>query len=309
MKTHSDPTSTIDIGQLRRLFPASDIMIADDGFCVIDMRYDSCLSILTEPCRFDGFLIFFCISGNVRIMINLKEFEVTENSLFINFPGDIITVPGMDESQKDRIHFIVMAMTSDYMAGLDMNMPQLMTQGISVLGNPCYMLTEEERSIAKKYLSLASDVLRSNLSHKKECITALFSSLFYLDGSVIERGLGMHGALSPTGKKPDRKEEIFHSFISLVSEYHTKERGVAFYADRMCLTPKYLSKTVRAVSGRLAPEWIDAYVMLEARNLLKYSDLPIKGIAGRLNFANSSAFLKFFKARMGITPLQYRKKG
>ena len=135
---------------MHRLFPASDIMIADDGFCVIDMRYDSCLSILTEPCRFDGFLIFFCISGNVRIMINLREFEVTENSLFINFPGDIITVPGMDESQKDRIHFIVMAMTSDYMAGLDMNMPQLMTQGISVLGNPCYMLTEEERAVLRK---------------------------------------------------------------------------------------------------------------------------------------------------------------
>ena len=107
--------------------------------------------------------------------------------------------------------------------------------------------------------------------------------------------------------KLDRSKVIFDRFIGVVSEYHTQERGVAFYADKLCLTPKYLSKLVKAASGRSAPDWIDAYVMLEAKNMLKYSDIPIKEIVSRLNFPNPSTFHKFFKAKAGLTPLQYRK--
>ena len=67
----------------------------------------------------------------------------------------------------------VMAMTKDYMSGLKVNMPQLMARGVALLNNPCIILTGEERAIAKKYLDLASDILKSNLMYKRECISSL----------------------------------------------------------------------------------------------------------------------------------------
>lgn len=299
-------THTISMAQFRQLFPVSECINIGDDVCVIDLRYDKNLEIIRHPCRLDGFMVFFCISGRLRMTINLTDFDVVEDSLFINFPGDILTVSEFDESQKDSLHFIVMALSRDYMSSLKVNMPQLMARSLALLNNPCFTLTGEEKSIAKKYLALATEILKSNLMYKRECIASLLSSLFYLDGGVIERRIS-DAEMAQSILKVDRSRVIFDRFIALVSEYHTQERGVAFYADKLCLTPKYLSKLVKSASGRSAPDWIDSYVMLEARNMLKYSDIPIKEIVSRLNFPNPSTFHKFFKAKIGMTPLQYRK--
>ena len=132
----------------------------------------------------------------------------------------------------------------------------------------------------------------------------LLSSLFYmLSGALTSR-------LSETRKTvssiTSRGKMIFEQFVRLVSEYHSMYRNVGFYADKLCLTPKYLSKLIKETSGRSAPDWIDAYVILEAKNLLKYSNIAIKEIVYKLNFPNQSVFYKFFKARTGMTPTEYR---
>lgn len=295
---------TVNLAEFMQMFPVTSRMSVGDDFCVIDLRYDKCLEMLVRPCRFDGFLMFFCISGHFRISINLTEFEVCENSLFIDFPGDIITVPEIDGTQKEQLHFMVMAMTREYMSSLKFNVPQLMSKSLALLKNPCFTLTEEEKTAAKKYIEMASEILGSTFTYKRECMAALLSSSFYLFGSVIERSISSRGAETSV---TDRSKAVFNGFISLVSEFHTQERGVAFYADKLCLTPKYLSRLVKSASGKSAPEWIDTYIILEAKNMLKYSDIPIKEIVNRLHFPNQSTFHKFFKAHTGLTPLRYRK--
>ena len=67
-----------------------------------------------------------------------------------------------------------------------------------------------------------------------------------------------------------RNRSVVTKFLRLVSEYHVSERTVIFYADKMCLTPKYLSKLIKNATGRSAPEWIDSFVILEAKSMLKY---------------------------------------
>ena len=132
----------------------------------------------------------------------------------------------------------------------------------------------------------------------------MLSSMFYIimgvwgDRQSNDRSLGQ---VTHT-----RSKVIFDQFIKLVSEYHTQYRNVGFYADKLCLTPKYLSKLIKGATGRSAPDWIDAYVILEAKNLLKYSNVTIKEVVYRLNFPNQSVFYKFFKARTGMTPTEYR---
>ena len=103
-----------------------------------------------------------------------------------------------------------------------------------------------------------------------------------------------------------RLNMLFERFMSLVSEYHTSERGMAFYANRLGMTPKYLSRLIKQVSGRSAPEWVDSFVLQEAKSMLKYTDESIKEIVYKLNFVNASVFYKFFKAQTGMTPSEYR---
>ena len=119
--------------------------------------------------------------------------------------------------------------------------------------------------------------------------------------------LNRRGHVSPEQLSTGRSRMLFEQFIRLVADYHMQYRNVGFYADKLCLTPKYLSRLIKNATGKSAPEWIDAYVILEAKNLLKYSNNTIKEIVYKLNFPNQSVFYKFFKVRTGMTPSEYRK--
>ncbi len=104
----------------------------------------------------------------------------------------------------------------------------------------------------------------------------------------------------------NRKDEIFELFIKEVQEDYTMERNVKYYANKLCITPKYLSSIVHEVSGKYATEWIDEYVIMESKALLRNSTMSIKEICQHLHFANQSFFAKYFKQHTGYTPKQYR---
>lgn len=109
-------------------------------------------------------------------------------------------------------------------------------------------------------------------------------------------------------KRQTRAEAIFASFIKLVEENFRQERRVSWYGEQLCITPKYLSETVKQVSRRTPNEWIDNFVTLEVRVLLKNSSMSIKEIAQHLNFPNQSFLGKYFKEHVGMSPSEYRKK-
>ena len=115
-------------------------------------------------------------------------------------------------------------------------------------------------------------------------------------------------ATPATSGTSDRLSILFDRFIALVGEYSSSQRGVGFYAEKLCLTSKYLSKLIKQASGRSAPDWINSFVILEAKNLLRYSDLSIKEIVFQLHFPNQSVFYKFFKTHTGMIPSEYRKR-
>ncbi|MBO4504639.1 MAG: helix-turn-helix transcriptional regulator [Bacteroidales bacterium] len=105
-----------------------------------------------------------------------------------------------------------------------------------------------------------------------------------------------------------RKEFIFQEFLTLVNRYADKEHNIAFYADRLCLTPNHLGTSIREASGVTVLDWIHRRIIQQAKLLLMYSDLPVGEIADQLNFSSASSFCKFFKKKTDITPLQYREE-
>lgn len=105
-----------------------------------------------------------------------------------------------------------------------------------------------------------------------------------------------------------RGEAIFADFIKLVEKNFRTERRVSWYADELCITHKYLSQTIRSISKRTPSDWIDYYIVLEIRTMLRNSDMSIKEISQAINFPSQSFLGKFFKDKVGVSPTQYRKE-
>ncbi len=295
----------LDIRELRRSLPTSSVndKLADDLF-LAELHYVSGMDIIKYPCRFRGYLAFYCIEGNFEIEINLKKFTVHENSLFIYTPGNLVRVSDIDPAQKKAVHFIIVAVSADMLSNSRLDINRLGDESLRLLENPCVIMTEEERALCRKYFDLISEVSALPVGGTFEAITSLISSIFYLMGALWKERL----AAVRRDSGISRAQIIMEDFLVLVRDHHTKERNLAFYADKLYLTPKYLSKLIKSVTGKSAHEWIDSFVVLEAKNLLKYSDMSVKSIVYSLNFPNQTTFYRFFKAKTGMTPSEYRRQ-
>jgi len=106
----------------------------------------------------------------------------------------------------------------------------------------------------------------------------------------------------------NRGQEILYRFLSLVNEFAGRERTVNFYADRLSLSPNWLSNVIKATSGKTVMDWINVAVIQKAKLALFYSDSPVYAIADDLNFASESIFSRYFKRETGLTPVEFRKQ-
>lgn len=102
-------------------------------------------------------------------------------------------------------------------------------------------------------------------------------------------------------------EELVENFLNQVQDNFKQERGIEFYANKLCVTPKYLSKVIKEHNGLSAKQWIDDYVVWEAKALLKSTHMTIQQISNELNFPSQSFFGRYFKRSVGLSPLAYRK--
>ena len=124
------------------------------------------------------------------------------------------------------------------------------------------------------------------------------------DRHILSHDQPLHQALAAaTGKHV----LLFNQFIKLVESNFRRERRVGWYAEQIDITPKYLSETIKKVSQRTPNEWIDNYVVLELRLMLKNSTKSIKQITDEMNFPNQSFLGKFFKEHVGLSPTEYRR--
>jgi len=146
---------------------------------------------------------------------------------------------------------------------------------------------------------LAGDATTAN---RDRVLAALFAAMFHYVMGIIPKHTFVGQA-----DVSNRTDELFNRFVVLLREHCRTQRSVEFYAAQMGITPKYLSKVIKQSSGQSAVEWIDSYVLLEARAMLKSSHMTIQQIAGELNFPNQSSFGKYFKHLTGMSPSEYQR--
>ena len=296
--------SDLNIAILRKhLSNYKQIGIGDD-FTIMDVLSTEKRPSPEYTCRINGVVIIYCVSGSIRLTANLKELTIKEQDLTIFDPGTHVRITSLGTVEATENRFIIISMSQKFAGELRVDFKRVLSDGMGMSETPIIDLNQETDQLFKDYLRMIHRIIKGENAFKETALTSLISSMVcFLAGLWLDK---IQDIRKQQKSDTNRSRVTFDNFIRLVSEHYTKHRNVGFYADHLCLTPKYLSKVVKNFSGKSAPDWIDAYVILEAKNLLRYSDLAIKEIVYRLNFPNQSVFYKFFKTRTGITPSQYR---
>jgi AraC-like DNA-binding protein len=292
----------ISLPYFKSRFPEASSLSLGDDFYIMDAALKEYHNPLYQPCRFDGFMICYCVNGTMKMSVNLTEIELSSGMIYMNVPGNIIRLNEIVGGRDQDIRVLCMALTKDFFHGLNVEVCKLFNEGLSMLEKPCMRLSDKDFQLIDNLIRYIINLLQMDVSYKKEAVLSALSSLFY----ILIGAWTSDSNTKQDNELSNRSKVIFDKFMRLVMEYHTQYRNVGFYADQLCLTPKYLSKLIKNATGRSAPEWIDSYVILEAKNLLKYSGTTIKEIVFKLNFPNQSVFYKFFKAHTGMTPTEYR---
>lgn len=260
------------------------------------------MEIFRFPSRLDAFIIGVGTEGETSLTSNLQEFRLKKNSLFIFNPKDILQVQSND---RFKAHLIVI--TPDFLKRINIDTKRMMPLFLQFGSLPCMELTHAESQSLRSFISMVEQELKGpETDFSSEIIGGLIAATIYKVGNILTHYLTEH----PEVDSPmhNRAEEYFKQFTELLGEHYKHERSVGFYARQLCITPKYLTTLIKRISGKSVSEWIDSYVILEAKTLLKYSNMSVQEIAYYLNFPNQSFFGSYFKRNAGMSPSQYKAK-
>ncbi|MBE6334875.1 MAG: helix-turn-helix domain-containing protein [Bacteroidales bacterium] len=296
MERHSG-IPVFDVATIRERYPNVPgyedhvVLCNDSGQIEIFMR---------PPFRLKGFAFLICRKGVMTISVNQYEYRVSERMVIVTFPDDIIHI--VRQSPDFSASFIL---TSDsFIRNIRLDMHQVIPLFIKTKRFPIVKLDEIDEGIFDHYFSLLSwAVGTGESSFKAKILDTLATSLLYAGGNLIREQIQEQ---LNTDSVKSRKELIFAEFTKQLLLHYRQERSVKFYADQLHITPKYLSALIKDISGRTAAEWIDSYVIIEAKNLLKFSNMNIQEIAYSLNFDTQSFFGKYFKQHTGYSPSQFK---
>lgn len=256
------------------------------------------MSLFAHPVRLKATTVLVCLKGSIDCNINLHRFIITENHLLINFADDIIHI-----NKTENLVGYAIIISQEYLQHIQLDFRFRAQNFLSLRDNGPVPIPYDELTYLKPYYTL----LKKNMEEgNAEVIKGLAIALSYTITSLLHKY--QQTRMPESEKDEPRAKQLFNKFMKLLSAYHTKERSLQFYADKMCLTPKYVSGAIKSFSGKGALDWINEYVVLEAEMMLRYTEMSVQEIAYALNFPTQSAFGKYFKQQAGMSPREYRYK-
>jgi len=268
---------------------------------------NECLIISSEqgireshfPCYINAFIIGIGRQGEASVSFNLQEYRLKQGSMFLFGPRTTLQVNSTDDFKAD-----IIAISTEQLQRLNINTKNMTPLFLRFADKPCLTLSAEECEELHDYIALIEREVRSPATRfSREVVGSLLSALVYKVGNTLEEFLA--GQPQEEAVR-SRAEEYCHQFALLLGKHYREERSVGFYARKLCITPKYLTTLIKRISGRSVSEWIDYYVVMEAKTLLKCSNMSIQEIAYYLNFPNQSFFGSYFKRNTGLSPSHYK---
>ena len=255
------------------------------------------VAIPREPRRMNFILIALCTQGRAQYRMDTQEQMVTPGQIIIVSERHVID----NYMASPDLEGLCMIVSVDFYHEIIQNVSDVSSLFLFSRTHPVMTLSPKEIETFKEYFSVIKRKISDEGNHfRKDLIRTLLLAMFYDLGNIIYQ-------VKHNDKPQTRAEAIFTDFIRMVEDNCKQERRVGWYARQLCITPKYLSETVKSVSRRTPNEWIDNYVTMELRVLLKNSTKSIKEITEELHFPNQSFLGKYFKEHVGMSPSEYRK--
>lgn len=254
----------------------------------------------SAPVRLNALFMILVLRGSADIRIDYVPYTVKENTFLTIMPTHILQAASASDDFKSRM----MVIDKDFLEEINIakRSPSMMNY-MQLRQNPCTELLPHEAEHINQCIRTLRDKirLRTHSFHKEVLQNSFVAFLLELANIYIGR---RENIVVPT---LSRKEEIMNQFLQLLFEHVKEHHVVSFYADKLFITPQYLSLILKELSGKSANKWIDEALIVEAKLLLKMQNVTIQQVADMLNFSDQSTFGKFFKKHMGVSPMEFRK--
>lgn len=271
--------------------------ILKEDFWIIENVSPMMVKAVTAPVKFSAYTSIFVTSGSCIADINLIPHKIFGPAI-VNISSSHIMQP-YDISDDFRASFVVMS--SRLRDAVLSNISD-----ISILSRmTSHSVTQLRPEVAEAMQCLYTD-LRAlmNDEHVERPFQAILHTIlafYYRWGSRCYTGLQEQSQIPLSNHTVEK-------FVRLVQENFRKERFLDFYAEKLEITPKHLSRTIRTHTGFTAVEWINRFVILEAKVMLSSTNMNIQQIAEELNFPSQSFFGKYFKKSTGMSPKEFRNQ-
>ena len=297
MKILSNKTVDVRDASLALLTPIQQVNMLPDKVVVFD-SFDGIG--LESYFNIRGAVLLLVKRGTCSVELNLEKHLLSERSCLIALPDQIARLSEIG----DDLEFVCAACSQAMVEELMPHVNGAFSLVIKVKRRPVLKLDAVEYDgILRSFDFLAAKIRASGRNpHDLRIVQSAMLALAY-------ECVGVAAKSDDAARPSSRKGMLFDSFIELVSRDHRREHGVAHYASRLFVTPKYLTRVVEEISHKSAKRWIDEYIALEAKTLLRSTRKGIQEISDELNFADMGFFGKFFKRMTGMSPKAYRDSG
>lgn len=257
------------------------------------------LKYIESPLKLSHGYICICLEGTAEIILNMNQQNIQKNKLIILLPNEIVTFSEV----SDDFSFLYIRLSPGFMTEILFRFPPAFIGFIKE--RFYYQMKEVEFDL---FYDEYFRILRFRYHDKenlcrREIIANIIRNYFLDLYDKIKRNESL------VQSSRSRKTQIMEDFCELVIKDFKISREVSFYADKLFITPKYLSMILKELDthNRSAKEWIDDYTITEIKLILKSTNMSVLEISNELNFPNLSFFCKYFKSRTGLTPKVYRK--
>ena len=265
------------------------------------LETDAQMTSLTNQTQ--GFLACYTFTlvtrGELTLTYNGREIRLRAGDLYIYSPGMAVTVNAISDDYRG---FCLLADESTTLeTPVVRDMISLAYKPVMLLTDPKLTLPAETAASFEARMCEIIAYLHSDNLYKQQILRMLYA-VFLLDFHNVKEKVEAHEHIS------HRMEEIFIGFSRLLPQHFVEHHDIGFYANELNITPDYLSRIVKRVSGRTVVDYINQMLVMEAAFLLRTSQLSISQIADRLRFADLPSFSKFFSRLKGISPKEYRER-
>lgn len=257
-----------------------------------DLRYFE-----EHSCRTEGGAILFCRRGSATVTVDQLRDRVTRDTLLLLLPGSILHLNERTDDFRVRFCAFSLELFSEAAYRLDPSFFHILHEH-AIIRRPDRIIEG-----VRNWFQMASYTYRDrgNIFRNTIIRNRLQNVLLEAFDKTQRFAPDVHSQTGTT-----RQADLFQRFVALVHEHCTEQREVAFYADRLCISTRYLSTIIRSVAHSTAKEFIDRSVVLEIKMLLGSTELSVQEIAYRLHFPDQSYLGRFFKKHTGVSPTEFR---